>query len=106
MCAIFDRIVHKYIPMALKLNSLIKPYYCNLRKLQVRSRLLSDLTLLMFLLVGNHHRYLFLVSICLFSVIPSAPRLLFPPLPACIIQEDKANDNEWRGQQHQINVFL
>jgi hypothetical protein len=28
--------------------------------------------------------------ICVFSVIPSVPPLLFPLLPACIIQEDKA----------------
>jgi hypothetical protein len=36
------------------------------------------------------------IYFCLFSVIPSAPPLLFPLLPAyqCIIQEDKANDDE------------
>jgi hypothetical protein len=34
---------------SLKLDSLIKPYYCNLRKLQVFRRLLSNSTLLVFL---------------------------------------------------------
>jgi hypothetical protein len=51
----------------LTLDSLIKPYY-----------------------LGNRRGYLFLVSIGLFSVIPSAPPLLYPLLPACIIQEDEA----------------
>jgi hypothetical protein len=47
-----------------------------------------------FSLVGNSCRYLFLVSICLLSVIPSAPPLLFPFLPACIIQEDEADNDK------------
>ncbi len=56
--------------------------------------------------MGNRHRYQFLLSICLFSVIPSAPPLLFSLLPACIIQEDEPDDDKWRGQRHRIEVFL
>ncbi len=91
---------------SLKLNSIIKPSYCNLHKLQVSRRMLSDSTQLMFLpwtepknepknascfsLVGNCLRYLFL---SVFSNPISTP----PPISShsCIypriILEDKAS---------------
>jgi hypothetical protein len=48
MISLEEHLVEEWL-VALKFDSLIKPYYCNLRKLQVCSRSLSNSTSLMFL---------------------------------------------------------
>ncbi len=46
---VFSILIFGKEAISLKLDSLIKPYYCNLHRLQVCRRLLSNSTLLMFL---------------------------------------------------------